>query len=196
MSIVRQGSTVPLIFCPTVPTVRKAALERLRILPAGAAEGPAVRRAGFAGESGFTLLEVVCVLAIIAMVAAVLLPSIPRGTSRSRLQAYALEIGTLLEADRNAAIRRRTAITTEVDAVSRSIRSGTGTSTIHVPTDVQFDAALASRCNQREAGLSIVFFASGMSCGGVIALTRLGAGYQIRVNWFTGGVEVVPLNAS
>jgi general secretion pathway protein H len=176
--------------------VKKAALERLRILPAGAAEGPAVQRAGFAGESGFTLLEVVCVLAIIAMVAAVLLPSIPRGTSRSRLQAYALEIGTLLQADRTAAIRRRTAITTEVDAVSRSIRSGTGTSTIHVPTDVQFDAALASRCNQREAGLSIVFFASGMSCGGVIALTRLGVGYQIRVNWFTGGVEVVPLNAS
>ena len=40
----------------------------------------------------------------------------------------------------------------------------------------------------------IVFFASGMSCGGVIALTRLGAGYQIRVNWLTGGVEIVPLN--
>jgi general secretion pathway protein H len=32
-----------------------------------------------------------------------------------------------------------------------------------------------------------------MSCGGVIALTRLGVGYQIRVNWLTGGVEVVPL---
>jgi general secretion pathway protein H len=40
----------------------------------------------------------------------------------------------------------------------------------------------------------IVFFASGMSCGGVIALTRLGVGYQIRVNWLTGGVEIVPLN--
>ena len=32
----------------------------------------------------------------------------------------------------------------------------------------------------------------GMSCGGAIALTRLGVGYQIRVNWLTGGVEVVP----
>jgi hypothetical protein len=28
----------------------------------------------------------------------------------------------------------------------------------------------------------------------VIALTRLGVGYQIRVNWLTGGVEIVPLN--
>src|SRR4030067_181486 len=47
-----------------------------------------------AGEGGFTLIEVVCVLAIIALVAAILLPEIPRGTSRSRLQAYALEIAT------------------------------------------------------------------------------------------------------
>ena len=38
-----------------------------------------------AGERGFTLLEMVCVLAIIALLAAVLLPFIPRETSRSRL---------------------------------------------------------------------------------------------------------------
>jgi general secretion pathway protein H len=156
-------------------------------LPAGRAESGA-------GEGGFTLIEVVCVLAIIALLAAILLPEIPRGTSRSRLEAYALEIATVLKTDRNSAIRRRAAIATEIDALGRSVRSGASARTIRVPTDVQFDAALAVRCNQREAGSTIVFFASGMSCGGVIALTRLGIGYQIRVNWLTGGVEIVPLN--
>jgi len=155
--------------------------------------GPAERAAG---EGGFTLIEVVCVLAIIAMLAAILLPEIPRGTSRPRLEAYALEIASVLAADRNAAIRHRGAVATEVDAADRSVRSGASSRTIRVPIDVQFDAALASRCNQRESGSIIVFFASGMSCGGVIALTRLGIGYQIRVNWLTGGVEIVPLNAS
>ena len=29
-----------------------------------------------------------------------------------------------------------------------------------------------------------------------IALTRLGVGYQVRVNWLTGGVEVVPFDAA
>jgi general secretion pathway protein H len=157
-------------------------------LPAGPAEH-------VVGEGGFTLIEVVCVLAIIALLASILLPQIPRGTSRSRLEAYALEIATVLTADRNAAIRHRAAIATEIDAIGRSVRSGASARTIRVPTDVQFDAALASRCNQREAGSTIVFFASGMSCGGVIALTRLSVGYQIRVNWLTGGVEIVPLNA-
>jgi general secretion pathway protein H len=57
-------------------------------------------------EGGFTLLEMVCVLAPIAMMAAVLLPFIPHSTSRARLQANALQAATLLKADRNAAIRR------------------------------------------------------------------------------------------
>ena len=170
------------------PTARKAGRERPPISSVGAGEG-------FSDESGFTLIEIVCVLAIIALLAAILLPEIPRGTSRARLEGYALEVATVLKADRNAAIRRRAAIATEVDAVSRSVRSGASERAVRVPTDVQFDAALASRCNQHESGSMIVFFASGMSCGGVIALTRLGVGYQIRVNWLTGGVEIVPLNS-
>jgi general secretion pathway protein H len=146
-------------------------------------------------QAGFTLLEVVCVVAIMAMLAAILLPRLPRGTSRPRLQAYALETASLLKADRNAAIRHHVAIATAVNALSRSIRSGATGELIRVPDDVAFDAVLPERCNQRPALATISFFASGMSCGGAIALTRLGVGYEVRVNWLTGGVEVVTRNA-
>lgn len=148
------------------------------------------RRAG--PEDGFTLLEMVCVLAIVGLVAAVLLPNIPRQTSRSRLEAYAIEAATLLKADRNAAIRRRLEVTTQVDAGSRSVRSGASGETVRVPEDVRFEALLPQNCNNRPVVATISFFASGMSCGGVIALTHVDTGYEIRINWLTGRIEVAP----
>jgi general secretion pathway protein H len=144
-----------------------------------------------AREGGFTLLEMVCVIALIAMLAAVLLPFLPSHTSRSRLQAYALETATLLKADRNSAIRRRADVSTLVDAPSRAIRSGATLETIRFPDDVRVDALLPQSCRQRAALSTISFFADGMSCGGSIALSRLDRTYEIRVNWLTGRIEIV-----
>jgi general secretion pathway protein H len=138
------------------------------------------------------LLEVVCVVAIVAILAAIVVPALPRGTSRARLESFAVEAAAMLKADRDAAIRNRTQVATEIDAPLRVVRSGATGRVIRVPADVRFEAMLAARCNNRPAGPTIRFFASGMSCGGTIALTRLGVGYQVRVNWLTGGVEVVP----
>jgi general secretion pathway protein H len=143
-------------------------------------------------ERGFTLLEMVGVLAIIALLAAVLLPFVPRQTSRSRLQAYALQTATLLKADRNAAIRQQTDVETLVDPQTRAIRSGVTSAAVRIPQDVHFDALLPQTCNQRVALATISFFANGTSCGGTIALTRFDAGYEIRVNWLTGRIEIVP----
>ena len=144
------------------------------------------------GERGFALIEILCVVAIIGLLAAIILPSIPRATTRARLQSYAVETAVLLKADRNAALRRQIQVTTQVDAAARSIRSGVTGRTIRLPNDVSVDAMLASRCADRNAGRSIDFFPSGMSCGGVIALVRPGMGFEIRVNWLTGGVDIVP----
>src|ERR1700676_1087996 len=142
-------------------------------------------------ERGFTLLEMVCVLAVIAMLAAVLLPLIPHQTSRSRLQAYALQTATLLKADRNAAIRHQAEVATLVDTGTRSIRSGATSETIGIPDGVRFDALLPQTCRQHAALSTISFFANGMSCGGSIALTRLDNGYEGCVNRVTGRIRIV-----
>jgi general secretion pathway protein H len=147
------------------------------------------------GEIGFTLLETICVLAIIAMLAAIALSAFPRGTSRPMLEAYALDTAALLKADRNAAIRRGAAVATDLSAISRTIRSGATGRLLQLPQDVGFNAILASPCDQRAAGMAILFLPSGMSCGGTIYLSRLGTTLEVRVTWLTGGVEIVPSNA-
>jgi general secretion pathway protein H len=146
-------------------------------------------------EAGFTLIEVVCVLAIIALLAALVLPAIPRATSQARLAGYAVEVAALLKGDRNAAIRSHVAVATTLDADRRTVHSGASDDVIEIPADVTFAALLAQRCSDRRTGSTIDFFPSGASCGGAIALSRNGVGYQIRVNWLTGGVEIVAIKA-
>jgi general secretion pathway protein H len=140
------------------------------------------------------LIELVCVLAIVAMLAAIALPAVPRNTSHQRLEAYAVETAALLNADRESARRQHRDVATAVDAPSRIIRSGASGWTIRMPADVAVEALLASRCEDRAAGAAIYHLASGLSCGGVITLKRPGAGFQIKVNWLTGGAEVGAIN--
>ncbi|MBB5048563.1 general secretion pathway protein H [Rhodopseudomonas rhenobacensis] len=143
-------------------------------------------------QGGFALIEIVCVLAIIGMIAAVLLPSIPRTTSRTRLEAYAVEAASILKMDRNAARSRHVAVATIVAAPARLIRSGSSNRTIQLPRDVSLEAVTAANCPAPGNGPSIGFFPSGRSCGGTLALFTPGMRYEVRVNWLTGGIEIVP----
>jgi len=147
---------------------------------------------GAGGQDGFTLLEIVCVLAMIALLAAILVPRNPSGTSRPRLEAYAIEAASMLALDRHAAIRRHVQVSTGVDAPARLIQSGSSGHVLRIPRDVIVDAVLPQICNRHVARSAIDFLPSGRSCGGTIVLTRLGVGFEVRVNWLTGGVEIVP----
>jgi hypothetical protein len=98
------------------------------------------------------LLEVVCVVALVAILAAIVVPALPRGTSRARLESFAIEAAAMLKADRDAAIRNRVQVATEIDAPLRLVRSGATGRVIRMPADVRFDALLAARCNNRPAG--------------------------------------------
>lgn len=146
-------------------------------------------------DDGFTLLEVICVVAIVAMLAAILLPAAPRATTRPQLESYAVEIASLLNADHNAAVRRRIDVATAVDARHRTLKSAATGQVLRIPDDVSVTLVSAMSCQHRRSDAAIMFLASGMSCGGAIILARAGFGYEIRINWLTGGTEIVPHDA-
>src|SRR3954467_14661504 len=109
MCTARRDNTGPTTFFLTPPTEQREdrALDR-------------TSRAGSA-EAGFTLLEMVFVLAIVAILPAIVLRARRRAPPGARLESYAVEPATMLKADRKAAIRNRTQVTTEVDAPLRVI---------------------------------------------------------------------------
>jgi general secretion pathway protein H len=85
-------------------------------------------------------------------------------------------------------------VATDINAPARMLRSGATGRVLRIAGDVVVEAVLPDRCNRRGAASAISFLPSGMSCGGVIRLSRRSVGYEIRVNWLTGGTEVVARN--
>jgi general secretion pathway protein H len=142
-------------------------------------------------DDGFTLLEVVCVMAIVAALAAIVTPRIPRGTSRPHFEAYATKAAAMLKWDRASSRIQQRAVATQLDVDRGLIRSGASGQILALPPDIKMTAVIAERCQGAPAGGAIVFLPSGMSCGGAITLMRPGMSLQIRVNWLTGGVEIV-----
>ena len=153
---------------------------------------PSDRRA----QDGFTLLETVCALAIIGLVSAVMAPAMPRGTSRTAFESYAVKVAALIKQDRQYALDRGVPTATLVDAARRTIASGSSAASVVLPGDVALNAVLARTCAGAPVDQSIRFFPSGLSCGGTLILSRLGFSLQIRVDWLTGGVEIIPGNAA
>ena len=153
----------------------------------------AMNKAGRRSERGFTLLEVVCVIGIMAMLTTLVVPLFPHGTSRAQLQSYAMAAAALLKSDRDAAIVEGRAVATELYAASHMIRSGASDHVVEIPSDVKLDhlARVQMQLTIDNGNQSFDFSRPGVSCGGAITLTRVGFGYQIRVNWLTGGVEIV-----
>ncbi|MGY3533208.1 general secretion pathway protein H [Bradyrhizobium embrapense] len=129
-------------------------------------------------------------LAITGMIVAVLLPSVPRQTSKARLQAYALAAASILKGDRAMSVAGGVRVDTLVDLPGRAIRSVASSAVFQVPDDIKFEAILPRSCNQRPVLSTISFFPDGMSCGGAIALWRADLRLEIRIDWLTGRIEV------
>ena len=87
---------------------RKVEQARHKTSRAGSADGGAT--------DGFTLIEVVAVVAIVAILAAIVIPGLPRGTSRARLESYAVEAAAMLKFDRDPAVGSSVLITAVTDS--------------------------------------------------------------------------------
>lgn len=142
-------------------------------------------------DAGFTLVEVVAVLVIMALLAGLVTPMLRPGSTPAIVDVWALRIASLLKADRYAAIRKGAPVVTLLSAANRTVASGGGHGVLQLPADVGFDAILADHCAGVDARRGVVFFPSGMSCGGAIALASGGHNVEVRINWLTGGVEIV-----
>jgi general secretion pathway protein H len=138
-------------------------------------------------KGGFTLIEMVAVMLIIALVAG-LAVSFMAGTGRAQLEALALKTAALFRRERQGAILTGQSRLVSLDFNARSLIGDSGDE-VAIPRDVVVDVLGADA--QWEGRRAVVRFEpDGASTGTVLRLSREGVGYEVRVNWFTGGVAV------
>jgi general secretion pathway protein H len=143
--------------------------------------------------AGFTLIEMQAVMVIIALVAALVFAAMP-GTGRTQLKAVALQTEALFRRERLGAILTARSREVSVDAQHRAF-VGDGGERVAIPRDVTVD--ILSAHEQWSGRQAVVrFLPDGTSSGTVVRLSREGATYEVRVNWYTGSVLVEPLRPS
>jgi general secretion pathway protein H len=134
------------------------------------------------------LIEMVVVMAVLAMLIAVAWPMLGRGTGATRLAADAIDIMTLLRQDRSKALATGQDTVTMVDLEQRAITSSSDR-TIRLAPDEAIDVLSSEACTVSPRRFAVLFRADGTSCGGVLRLGKGKRGYEIQVNWLTGAVR-------
>jgi len=138
-------------------------------------------------NAGFTLIEVVAVMLIIALLSG-LAVAFMSGTGRAQLKAVALDTAALFRRERLGAVLTGRNRVVSLDGEHRSL-VGDGGHVVAVPRDVAVDVL---GVDEQWSGRRMVvrFHPDGSSSGTVLRLSRQGTEYEIRVNWYTGGVAV------
>ena len=142
-----------------------------------------------ARNAGFTLIETMAVMMIIALVAGLAVTMTPGG-GRPGLEAVALQTAALFRRERLGAILTARDRAVSVDGDSR-VFVGDGGDRVAIPRDVLVDIlGVDEQWSGRQA--VVRFLPDGASSGTVVKLSRAGAAYEIWVNWYTGRVTLKP----
>jgi general secretion pathway protein H len=139
-------------------------------------------------EAGFTLVEMLAVLMILALTVTLSAPFLSRGAEGLRLQTASSELATSLRATRSAAILRHMALTLLIDVDRRRFGSSVVSQRSFAP-DIEAKLTFASGIRSAASDGGFQFFPDGSSTGGDVTLSLHGNQTKVCVDWLTGGVR-------
>ena len=140
-------------------------------------------------EAGFTLVEMLAVIAVIALATSVAVPLLARPSDGARLDATARDLASALRLTRAAAIARNAELALTIDVDARTYTSAAVGRRQFSP-DVAFELKIADAERPGRSRGGIRFFPDGSSTGGDVSLTLRGREARICVNWLTGATRL------
>jgi general secretion pathway protein H len=142
-----------------------------------------------AGARGFTLVELLVVLAVFTAVAALALPrlSIPSGVTA---QTTARSVAAGLRAVRTIAIREGHPGDVVIDLQARVVSIDGWRKPIILPPALNYNLVSAEHLSKEAKGI-IRFYPDGSSTGGRLSISTNSQERHVDVNWLTGRVTVL-----
>ncbi len=138
---------------------------------------------------GFTLVEIVVVIALIGLIFAVISVSIGAGLDGAKVRAASRDLAAALRYTRTQAIVKRESQALILDVDARSY-TAPGKPAVQLPKQMSMKM-LTAASEQVDKGIGrIRFFADGSSTGGHIDLLREKAVWGIDIAWLTGEVTL------
>lgn len=140
-------------------------------------------RAG--SQAGFTLLELLAVLALAGMLMALVPPLLGKGSDRARLDHDRRAILDSLRQARSDAIVSGRTVAFRVDPAHRLYGVGKTDRPLEDGVELTVEAPLAHPGE-------IHFFADGSASGGLVELTNPAGRDRLQIDWLTGKAGAVP----
>ena len=143
------------------------------------------------GQAGFTLLEVMIVLGLMAFAVTLLGPILHRGTSPHDLDRLGERLVAELRIARDRSARRNVETALAFDPALRSFLVLPGRDRIALPRDVAADLTTGRQVDDGTRA-TIRFLPDGRSSGGDIRLASGSFRLRITVDWLTGWPRLDP----
>ena len=141
------------------------------------------------GDAGFSLIEMLVVLSLIAIIAAVSTPYAMNGGDKIRLHALADQMASALQSQRFQAIYYNTNRQLNFDLKSGAVTDGHEKKVLQIPASISATIETAKPDVTGEQA-TVRFFPDGGSTGGSILFKLKSNAISIKINWLTGATVV------
>ncbi|WP_448506863.1 GspH/FimT family pseudopilin [Immundisolibacter sp.] len=139
---------------------------------------------------GFTLLEVLVVMALLAMVYALVPPMIRLGESATELKAAAREVAAALRKTRSLAITGRREAVLTLDTEARTFSLPGENKPRKLPQQMRISVFTAQGEVVDTHRAAIRFYPDGSSTGGRVGLSFSKRAFLIDIDWLSGEVVI------
>ena len=143
------------------------------------------------GIRGLTLIELLIVLVLIGLAAAVTIPILGSGVSTTELRSAAREVAAGLRAARGQAIAQRTEAVLQLDVAGRAFWVPPDARVHSLPREIEIKLFTAQHDIVNEKVGAIRFYPDGGSTGGRVTLASGERKYDVDVDWLTGRVAIL-----